>query len=158
MRRLLLFTVALMGLVGALLVGTDPGRHILRGAKAEAEIRKMVWQMPQVTRRAGRAVPMKDGVSLATDLYLPKGAGPFPTVLVRTPYGKTRNGEVRQWVRLFAPEGYAVVVQDMRGRWGSEGVFAPWPNAAPDGLATLDCDCHRFLWSAGDYPPGARRV
>ncbi|WP_186312367.1 CocE/NonD family hydrolase [Cereibacter sediminicola] len=84
------------------------------------------------------AVPAGDGTLLATDIYLPKGAGPFPSILIRLPYDKRRYGEVLRWVRLLRPRGYAVVAQDMRGRHGSEGVFAPYPHERADAVATLD--------------------
>jgi predicted acyl esterase len=64
-------------------------------------------------------VAMSDGVNLATDIYLPeKGQPPFPTILLRTPYNKNGNGRIAAAV---APYGYALVVQDMRGRFASEG-------------------------------------
>lgn len=129
---------ATLAAVAAALVLTGEGRFWLRGIKAEVELRRMMAALPGVERRAGERVAMPDGVRLATDLYLPVGGGARPAILVRTPYGRTRNHEARSWVRLFAPQGYAVLVQDMRGRHGSEGVFAPWPNAGPDGAATLD--------------------
>jgi putative CocE/NonD family hydrolase len=125
------------GALAAVWAASPAGKTALRGLKAEREVRQMVAALPGV-RRDSLRVAMPDGVRLATDVYLPADAGPVPAILVRLPYGRTRYWEVRQWVRLFAPEGYAVVVQDMRGRWGSEGVFAPWPNAATDGAATLD--------------------
>ena len=67
-------------------------------------------------------VAMRDGVKLATDVYLPeKGKPPFPTVMLRTPYGKNGNGAIAAAVVRF---GYALVVQDMRGRFASEGHHA----------------------------------
>jgi predicted acyl esterase len=67
-------------------------------------------------------VPMRDGVKLATDVYLPAGDGPWPTILVMTPYS-------RKPVASMAPEagkrGYALVSQDFRGRYDSEGVDYP---------------------------------
>lgn len=60
-------------------------------------------------------VPMRDGTKLATDFYLPKGDGPFPVVLIRTPY--ERNG-----AEGFVGQGYAVVIQSTRGRYKSEGI------------------------------------
>ena len=64
-------------------------------------------------------VPMADGVTLTTDVWLPRGRGPWPVLIKRTPYGrKLDNGEAE-----FAAEGYAVVVQDVRGRYGSEGEY-----------------------------------
>ena len=67
-------------------------------------------------------VAMSDGVKLATDVYLPKqGEGPFPVILLRTPYNKNGNqGTADNVSRL----GYALVVQDMRGRFASEGHHA----------------------------------
>lgn len=99
--------------------------------------RAFVRALP-ATRQADIMIPMADGVRLATDVYLPIGTtGPLPAILVRLPYGKTFYAEVRHWVQLFAPRGYAVLVQDMRGRYGSGGSFAPYPHEAADGTATL---------------------
>ncbi|MBM3858475.1 MAG: CocE/NonD family hydrolase [Verrucomicrobia bacterium] len=68
-------------------------------------------------------VAMRDGVKLATDVYLPPGEGPFPVILARTPYG--RSGRGISGVELVQ-EGIAVVVQDMRGRFDSEGENLPF--------------------------------
>ena len=65
-------------------------------------------------------VPMSDGVRLATDVWLPDGPGPFPTILVRTPYHRAGGGP-----RHYVQQDYAVVVQDCRGKYDSEGVFTP---------------------------------
>ena len=70
-------------------------------------------------------MPMRDGVRLATDIYLPARDGQpiddrCPTILMRTPYGKSGAYPDGQY---FAAHGYAVVVQDTRGRYGSEGVW-----------------------------------
>ena len=63
-------------------------------------------------------VPMRDGTNLATDIYKPPGDGPWPAILTRTPYGKQRfAGSAALPVRL----GYVRLVQDMRGRFDSEG-------------------------------------
>jgi predicted acyl esterase len=63
-------------------------------------------------------VPMSDGVRLATDVYLPDGDGPWPVRLVRTPYGRVRYN--REYGSQAA-RGYAMVLQDMRGRFDSGG-------------------------------------
>ena len=74
-------------------------------------------------------VPMRDSVRLATDVYLPSGAGqPLPTLLTRTPYNKEGRQPpmpdgIVSTARYFASHGYAVVVQDVRGRYKSEGVW-----------------------------------
>ena len=94
-------------------------------------------------------VPMRDGVHLATDIYLPAGPGPFPVLLERTPYDKrgTNHGDLTaadlvprpkpQIARWFAEAGYAYVLQDCRGRFGSEGVFTKYLSEAEDGADTL---------------------
>jgi len=68
---------------------------------------------------------MSDGVELATDIYLPTAKGPFPTLLMRTPYSRKRKGFVRAAKGLCA-FGYAVVLQDMRGRFDSGGENLPF--------------------------------
>ncbi|MGW0140198.1 CocE/NonD family hydrolase [Streptomyces calvus] len=70
---------------------------------------------------------------LATDVRLPDGDGPFPTVLLRTPYDRARHrDEARGWAR----RGFAAVVQDVRGRFGSPGEWRPYRDEAADGAAT----------------------
>jgi putative CocE/NonD family hydrolase len=98
---------------------------------------------------ADTMVPMRDGVRLATDVYLPEGGGPFPVLLERTPYGKhaSNHGDVTladpeprtkpEIARWFAEAGYAFVLQDCRGRYGSEGVFTKYLDEAEDGVDTL---------------------
>ena len=79
-------------------------------------------------------VMMSDSVALATDVYMPNDKGSFPTVLIRTPYGKKQN-EI--FANYFAENGYAVVVQDVRGKWSSAGEMIPFINEQTDGLGTL---------------------
>ena len=73
-------------------------------------------------------VPMRDGVRLATDIYRPAEGveplpGSFPTLLIRTPYDKGAADTIRRKGAYFASRGYAVVIQDVRGRYESEGEF-----------------------------------
>lgn len=82
-----------------------------------------------------RMVPTQDAVHLATDVYLPAGPGPFPTVLTRTPYHKTG---LQQQARRFVERGFAFVAQDCRGKYDSEGSFTPLVDEGVDGQATLD--------------------
>ncbi|MEM7122174.1 MAG: CocE/NonD family hydrolase [Pseudomonadota bacterium] len=71
-------------------------------------------------------IAMRDGVRLATDVYLPEGDGPFPAVLTRMPYGKTEPYCYMPIIgAYFASKGYAYVAQDVRGKWASEGTFDP---------------------------------
>ena len=93
-------------------------------------------------------VAMRDGVRLATDIHLPDGAGPFPAILERTPYGRneTSRSEVTtadpaprpraEIAAHFTAHGYAVVYQDCRGRHGSEGRFIKYLSDGEDGFDT----------------------
>jgi uncharacterized protein len=78
-------------------------------------------------------VTMRDGVRLSADIYLPDAAGPFPTVLMRTPYQNNTDIMIQKGRRL-ANRGYACVIQDCRGRFDSEGEFYPFTNEAEDGF------------------------
>lgn len=139
MRTGLVIVVVIVALLVALGLWQRPRiEGLLRAQKAEWEHSRAVAAMG-AERLDQAMVPMPDGVRLATDVYLPEAAeGPLPVILMRLPYGKTRFGEVRKWMRTFLPAGYAVVVQDMRGRYASEGLWAPYPTDAADGAATLD--------------------
>lgn len=97
----------------------------------------------------GQRVPMRDGIHLATDVYLPTGDGPFPVLLERTPYDRrgTNHGDFTraegrlrskpEIARWFAEAGYAYVLQDCRGRYGSEGSFTKYLSEGEDGVDTL---------------------
>lgn len=82
-------------------------------------------------------ITMPDGVKLAASLYTPKASGQFPTVLVRTPYGR-RTILTALPAQIFAERGYNVLLQDVRGRFDSEGEFVPFHDEASDGKATVD--------------------
>jgi len=78
---------------------------------------------------------MPDGIRLSTDVYLPDGEGPWPCVLIRTPYN---NNDVEKKIplgRMFANHGYAAAIQDVRGRYDSEGEWEPFFHEAGDGRA-----------------------
>lgn len=78
---------------------------------------------------------MPDGVKLSNDIYLPDAGGPFPCVFVRTPYGNNAEKKI-EYCKEFAAAGYAVVIQDVRGRYDSEGDWEPFFNERDDSLAT----------------------
>ena len=88
-------------------------------------------------------VAMRDGVRLATDVYRPTRSEqpvdiPLPVLLQRTPYGKQGRGLVER-ARYFVEHGYVVVLQDIRGRYNSEGVFSKYHDFdAPDGYDTVE--------------------
>ena len=70
-------------------------------------------------------VPMRDGISLSADVYLPLGGQGLPTIIQWTPYESTRERFI-SWGVWFASRGYAAVAVDVRGRYESEGVFTAW--------------------------------
>jgi len=88
----------------------------------------------------GVMVAMRDGVKLATDIYRP-GAngtaadGKFPALLERTPYGKG-GASVNAAAQYYVPRGYVLVVQDVRGRYQSEGRWRPIVDDPKDGSDT----------------------
>lgn len=94
--------------------------------------------------------PMRDGVKLATDVYLPadaKDGDRFPVILVRTPYGKDEEYTV-EMAGFFSAHGYAVVAQDVRGRYKSEGVWRFLNDDGKDGADTCEWIGHS-AWSNG---------
>ncbi len=135
-------------LVAAVLLGTGVGaRALAQDAAAHAGGAGVV-----VTRDV--MVPMRDGVRLATDVYRPpsrtdSGAvtEKLPTILIRTPYDK--GFDPYALGSSWAAHGYAVVVQDTRGRYESEGVWHWLTDDGPDGLDTVDW-ISRQPWSNGD--------
>jgi putative CocE/NonD family hydrolase len=91
-------------------------------------------------------VPMRDGVRLSTDLFHPDSPkGPKPVVLIRTPYGKSTYREMADY---FSGRGYAVAVQDVRGRFPSEGAWEPGIHEGEDGYDAVEW-LARQDWSNG---------
>ncbi len=126
-RYLYLVFIGLLAVGGA--VGGGCGYRVAR----------LVLGTPPFTARHGHTnhlmLPMRDGVRLATDIHLPRGEGPWPTLLVRNPYN------MADWFGricdFFTRYGYACVHQDVRGRQRSEGVWDPLVHERADGLDTL---------------------
>jgi len=93
----------------------------------------------QLTIEKHLRVAMRDGVELATDVYRPAGDGRWPVVLLRLPYNKEMPallflaGDILR----VAQAGYAVVVQDCRGTYASQGEFRPFFQEATDGADTI---------------------
>ncbi|HET7074930.1 MAG TPA: CocE/NonD family hydrolase [Mycobacterium sp.] len=82
-------------------------------------------------------VPMRDGVQLLADHYAPTTAEPRGTLLVRGPYGRAFPFSLA-YARLYAARGYHVVLQSVRGTFGSGGVLEPMVNEVSDGADTVD--------------------
>ncbi|MFK0185015.1 CocE/NonD family hydrolase [Streptomyces rubiginosohelvolus] len=93
------------------------------------------------------SVPAPDGTPLATDVCLPDGNRPRPTVLIRTPYGReAHRAELRSW----AAHGFAALAQDVRGRHGSPGEWHPYQDQeTADGAATVAW-ARAQAWSSGE--------
>jgi uncharacterized protein len=96
-------------------------------------------------------IPMRDGVRLAADLYIPEGsAGKYPVVLIRTPYGNFPGHNYNDnAVQVFASHGFVVAVQDKRGKYRSEGVYGVSRGDANDGYDTIDW-LSKQPWSNGN--------
>jgi putative CocE/NonD family hydrolase len=84
------------------------------------------------------AVPMRDGVVLRADVLRPAQAGKFPVLVYRTPYGKDAEQQDYTTFKHAAERSYAVVIQDVRGRYRSDGEFRPYENEARDGYDTIE--------------------
>ena len=103
----------------------------------------------QFTVQKDVMVPMRDGVNLAADLYLPKDAGGrFPVIVMRTPYNKdTYRGSIGP-AEFFAGQGFGVVAEDVRGKWHSEGDYRIQSHDRDDGYDTIDWAASQ-PWSTG---------
>lgn len=104
---------------------------------------------PAPVHETDTAVPMRDGVVLRADVLRPPGPGPFPTLVYRTPYGKHSALDEDTTFARAVDRGYAVVVQDVRGRYRSDGEFRPYENEGRDGYDTIEWAA-RQPWSDGN--------
>ncbi|MGY1753839.1 CocE/NonD family hydrolase [Blastococcus sp. SYSU D01042] len=117
----------------------DP-QPLSRPARLAAAALGRRWKLPAplnpVLVRRDVDVPMRDGATLRADVYLPAGTGPHPTVLLRSPYGRDVGFALTTAVP-YAERGYAVVLQSVRGTFGSGGEFTPVVNEEHDGQDTV---------------------
>jgi putative CocE/NonD family hydrolase len=91
-----------------------------------------------VRLECGVACGLSDGITLVSDHYYPAGEGPWPTLLMRQPYGRDiASTVVYAHPVWFARHGYHVAIQDVRGRGGSEGDFYPFRHEGRDGAETI---------------------
>ena len=88
-------------------------------------------------------VPMRDGISLSADVYLPLGGQGLPTIVQWTPYESTRERFIA-WGVWFAKRGYAAVVVDCRGRYESGR------RRSPPGRTTARTRTTPLTWAAGE--------
>jgi uncharacterized protein len=100
----------------------------------------------QVLAEHNTPAPMRDGTTLRADVYRPAAGGPFPVLLIRTPYGEPMARTAP--VRPALDAGFAVVVQHCRGTGASDGDFVAFESEAADGADTVEW-CARQPWSDG---------
>lgn len=93
----------------------------------------------EVVHQRGLVATMADGVELVADVWHPAEGGPFPVLLQRLPYGRAvASSPVVPSPTHLARQGFAVVVQDVRGRGDSGGEWVPFIHEATDGAATIE--------------------
>lgn len=102
-------------------------------------------------------IRMRDGVSLATDLYLPNTTGTFTVLLIRTPYNKENYKDVAS---NLVPLGIGLIVQDFRGCFESEGIFDAFGSEGQDALDTMNWIKNRpwFNGKIGTYGGSALSI
>jgi putative CocE/NonD family hydrolase len=103
----------------------------------------------QFTVEPNVPVPMRDGVILRADIIRPRQAAPHPTLVYRTPYGKRNALREFSIFRKSVQRGYAVLLQDVRGRYESEGDFFAYLHEGKDGYDTIEWAA-RQPWSDGN--------
>ncbi|MGC4050787.1 MAG: CocE/NonD family hydrolase [Paludibaculum sp.] len=91
-------------------------------------------------------IPMRDGIRLCTNIFRPAPTGRFPVVIQRTPYRKV--SELTPGLQAFLRRGYAVITQDVRGRYDSDGEFNQYNQEMNDGDDTISWVA-RQSWSDG---------
>jgi putative CocE/NonD family hydrolase len=95
---------------------------------------------------------MRDGVTLRADVYRPDDGEKHPAIVVRTPYNKVLSGNSDYLSAVHAAfAGYAVVIQDTRGRFASEGEFMPMMPEGQDGYDTIEAVAGAMKWK-GVFP------
>ncbi len=103
----------------------------------------------EIFKEENVAVPMRDAVILRADIWRPSSEGKFPVLVYRTPYDKRRSPENYATYRKAVERGYVVVMQDVRGRYASDGEFLPYQQEGKDGYDTIEWAAKQ-PWSNGD--------
>ena len=98
-------------------------------------VRVVAQPAPQVIVERNAAMKTRDGVTLRADIYRPAGDQKFPVLLERTPYNKDGGDEFGHRAAL---RGYVVVIQDVRGRYASEGEWYPFKYESNDGYDAVE--------------------
>jgi len=107
------------------------------------------WEFPETLKTIyHHGVEMRDGVELATDVYLPEGEGKFPTLLVRDMYSNGTSAGRQRYAKFATANGYAFVFQSVRGRYDSGGNWYPYFPEINDGDDTISWIANQ-PWSDG---------
>ena len=107
----------------------------------------MSWAQAPSPKFVEMFTPMRDTIVLAENVYLPPGPGPFPTILLRTPYIKDNPREPLA-AQKYVEAGYAYVDQDTRGKGHSKGVYKAFTADIEDGYDTVEWIAKQ-AWSNG---------
>jgi putative CocE/NonD family hydrolase len=102
----------------------------------------------EIFREQNVSIPMRSGVILRADVIRPALSARFPTLVYRTPYGKDAAQQEYTIFQRAAQRGYAVVIQDVRGRYHSDGEFRPYQDEGQDGYDTIEWAAKQ-PWSNG---------
>ncbi len=94
------------------------------------------------------SIPMRDGVVLRAHVWRPAQGERVPVLVTRTPYGRGEDATAPGFIREATARGYAVVVQDVRGRYGSDGDYEPYRHEGRDGYDTIEWAAAQS-WSNG---------
>lgn len=137
-------------LAAALLALFLPGAMpAVQAADPTASMETPVEPVAAVRQLFDVRTPMRDGVELSADVWLPAKPGRYPVILLRTPYIKTMPmAELPQLAAYFASHGYAFVIQDVRGRGDSAGEFNFFFQEGEDGHDSVET-LAEASWSNG---------
>src|SRR5579872_2110216 len=117
------------------------------GPRAMEMTPEMKARLEKVPKPVEMFMPMRDGVELAANVYLPPGSGPFPVILLRTPYLKDNPREPLA-AEKYVEAGYAYVDQDTRGKGHSKGIYRAFTTDIEDGYDTVEWIAKQ-TWSNG---------
>jgi uncharacterized protein len=109
---------------------------LLTVGDAWGQIMKPSPTMPNIDEELGVSILMRDGVRLAADVFHPQGSAHWPTVLIRTPYNRKNSSNIG--FRIFVRRGFALVIEDVRGRFASQGTFGSIEQEGPDASDTIN--------------------
>lgn len=135
-RRIRWPSLALLVLLAALRAA--PALALDQEPPRELDAARRAGRKPAVVLERDVPVPMRDGTILRADIWRLSGPGRRPALICRTPYGKDTDPDELRFAKRAAAQGYAVIIQDVRGRYASAGVFEPHVNEGRDGFDTIE--------------------